>query len=95
MNVAEAREIQRQKMSQLRQRSYEDLCRLLRSENIEWEEILGASGQRYQLKSYALWDDQRGGDLRVWVDIDDGGWRSVCPLTDNFIMAPDGSFVGE
>jgi hypothetical protein len=27
--------------------------------------------------------------------IDDGGWRSFAPLADDFIVAPDGSFVGE
>ena len=27
--------------------------------------------------------------------IDDGGLRAFAPLSDDFIMAPDGSFVGE
>jgi hypothetical protein len=27
--------------------------------------------------------------------IDDYGWRAFVPLTDDFIMAPNGSFVGE
>jgi hypothetical protein len=29
------------------------------------------------------------------VSIDDGGWRAFLPWTDSFIIAPDGSFVGE
>jgi hypothetical protein len=44
----------------------------------------------------ALWDEGRpGGNLRVMVSIDDGGWRAFKPLTEDFIIAPDGSFVGE
>jgi len=29
------------------------------------------------------------------VSIDDGGWRAFFPTTESFIMAPNGSFVGE
>jgi hypothetical protein len=31
----------------------------------------------------------------VLVNVDDGGWRAVAPLTQTFIRAPDGLFVGE
>jgi hypothetical protein len=31
----------------------------------------------------------------VIVAIDDGRWRAFSPLSVDFIMAPDGSFVGE
>jgi hypothetical protein len=27
--------------------------------------------------------------------IDDGGWRAFIPLSADFIMAPEGRFVGE
>jgi len=34
--------------------------------------------------------------MRVFISIDDGGWqRIICPITDDFIIAPDGSFIGE
>ena len=29
------------------------------------------------------------------VHVDDGGLRAFVPLTEDFIMAPDGSFIGE
>jgi hypothetical protein len=32
---------------------------------------------------------------KVAISIDDGGWRAFVPLTDAFIMASNGSFVGE
>jgi len=35
------------------------------------------------------------GDVRVLVAVDDGGMYAFKPLTDSFILAPDGSFVGE
>lgn len=35
------------------------------------------------------------GAIRVIGSIDDGGWRAFRPLSDDFIRAPDGTFVGE
>jgi len=34
-----------------------------------------------------------GEDVRLIVAADDGGWRAYKPLTDGFIMRPDGSVV--
>jgi hypothetical protein len=31
----------------------------------------------------------------VIVNVDDGGFRAFVPLTADFIVGPDGSFVGE
>ena len=43
-----------------------------------------------------LWDDPgEHRNLRVMVSVDDGGWRSFAPLSDDFIVAPDGTFIGE
>jgi len=42
-----------------------------------------------------FWDSKKGGDIRVMVAADDGGLRSFIPQTYDFIMAPDGSFIGE
>ena len=42
-----------------------------------------------------MWDRGKEGDLRVLVMIDDGGWHAHGPLVEDFIIAPDGSFVGE
>jgi hypothetical protein len=55
----------------------------------------GESGTRYQAEIEVVWDDKRDGNLRVFAAIDDGGWRAFAPLTNSFIVAPDGSFVGE
>jgi len=52
-------------------------------------------GKTYQLEVEAFWDNRKGGDVRVIVSADDGGLRAFVPVTDDFIKAPDGSFVGE
>ena len=57
--------------------------------------MVGPLGVRYQLELDAVWDRDEGGPVRVMAAIDDAGWRAFLPLTDDFIKAPDGSFVGE
>ena len=58
-------------------------------------EVDGPSGHRYSIETSVFWDGAKDRDLRVIVAIDDGGWRAYAPMTDDFIMSPDGSFVGE
>jgi hypothetical protein len=57
--------------------------------------VTGESGTWYQGEVQVLWDDKPDGAIRVIASIDDGGWRAFVPLTADFILAPDGSFVGE
>lgn len=49
----------------------------------------------YQGEVQVFWDDKPNGAIRVMASIDDGGWRAFVPLTADFILAPDGTFVGE
>lgn len=51
----------------------------------------GADGRTYQIEIEAEWDDQPGGAVRVVGAIDDGSFRPFLPLSDEFIVAPDGS----
>jgi hypothetical protein len=78
----------------LRSCSYSELVeRLLdRQESLV---VAAASGVGYQIEFQAFWDDASSGNLRVLGAIDDGGWRAFAPLSEDFIVAPDGSFVGE
>lgn len=57
--------------------------------------VHGPSGAEYQVEIEALWDDEAGKNLRVLGSIDDGGFRGLVPLCDDFIITPEGSFVGE
>ena len=58
-------------------------------------EVNGPDGMKYQIEVQAVWDSKKGGDIRVIAAVDGGEVSAFRPLTDDFIMAPDGSFVGE
>lgn len=53
------------------------------------------SGNKYQIEIQFFWDGDEDGDIRVLGAVDDSGWRAFMPLTDCFIMSPDGNFVDE
>lgn len=93
MNEIEARSILGQELSRYRQRSYSDLLSLV--DRIETLEYASPSGVTYQIEMQVFFDDQSRGTLHIIGAIDDGRWRAFKPLCDDFIMAPDGSFVGE
>lgn len=95
MDKVEAREIVAAEIAALRRRPYPELRRLADPANVETREVSGRSGTKYQLVIEAAWDDTARRHVRVIVAIDDGGWRALLPLADDFIIAPDGSFVGE
>ena len=59
------------------------------------KEVTGHSGTVYQLEFQAVWDGKKDGNLRIIGAIDDGGLRAFIRLTEDFILTPDGSFVGE
>jgi hypothetical protein len=93
MDKKEAQQLLKGRVNQLRAISYHDLLGLLDKETVIAVE--GVSGRRYSIETSVFWDGAKDRDLRVIVAIDDGGWRAYAPMTDDFIMAPDGSFVGE
>ncbi|MEA2445587.1 MAG: hypothetical protein QOJ12_2879 [Thermoleophilales bacterium] len=94
MDIAEASKVAEARLRQLRGLTYSRLA-------AEWldrprsEYATAPSGRRYQLEIEAVWDDRPNANLRVWVLVDDGGSSATRPLHRDFIVAPDGSFVGE
>ncbi len=93
MNTREARRILSDVISDLRKLSYEELLQFRYEPDAR--EMIGDSGAWYQLEIIVFIDDPKLQTLRVSVGIDDGGWRALVPVTDSFIIAPDGSFVDE
>jgi hypothetical protein len=89
----EAKAILDQELSRYRRRSYSELLSLL--DRIETFERVSPSGVTYQIEMQVFFDDESQRTLRVMGAIDDGGWRALKPMCGDFIMAPDGSFVGE
>jgi hypothetical protein len=94
MDKDEARRILDRRMTELRNEPYERL-------KSHWlhqpdcEQITADSGAEYQVEIEAFWDDASAGHLPLVASIDDGGWRALVPITAGFIVAPDGSFIGE
>ncbi|MEE8549507.1 MAG: hypothetical protein V3S74_08535 [Alphaproteobacteria bacterium] len=93
MDKKEARAVLAERLARYRTWPYAELEKLLG--DVEVYETDGPSGVTYQLEFQAHLDDKESGDLRVMGCIDDGGWRVYFPLTDDFIMRRDGTFVDE
>ena len=93
MDSHEARTVLGEAICRYRAMTYEELQRLLKEQDCFGTRR--ASGVAYQIAVEAVWDNKPGGNLRVLVHVDDGGLRAFVPLTEDFIMAPDGSFIGE
>jgi hypothetical protein len=74
-----------------REFSYSYLAALIG--RVETIKRIGEDGKTYQLEIQAFWDGKKDADVRLMVAADDGGWRALKPLTGDFIMRSDGSFV--
>lgn len=93
MDRWEACELLRRSLGECRKSAYADLAARVGAE--EHATVVGASGTAYQIETMVFWDNEPGGNVRVVVAIDDGGWRAWRPLNESLIMTPDGSSVGE
>lgn len=88
MERAEAKRVLRDELRRYRKRSYRELQALLAEPEVFT--VTGASGAEYQIEVQAVWDDRPGGRLRVLGSIDDGGLRAYAPLSDDFLVDPEG-----
>jgi hypothetical protein len=93
MNKPEARMLLNQHMEHFRRLSYAELVAFLGEPQVD--ELIGPSGTHYIVEVEVFWDSQVDGEIRVLGAIDDGGWRAFMPLSTDFVVAPDGRFVGE
>jgi hypothetical protein len=95
MDRSEATAILEDALNEIRLLPYTDIVGRYRDEQ-QVLQVTGASGAEYQIEVEAFWDDpRRPGNLRVMASIDDGGWSAFAPITRDFIIAADGSFMGE
>jgi hypothetical protein len=93
VNQQEAKSLLRESLARYRNYTYAELQSIVGK--IETDQVKGESGAQYQVEIQVMWDADPQRNIRVIGSIDDGGWRAFLPLSDSFIMAPDGSFVGE
>jgi len=92
MDKREAKELLDSELGKYRTRPYEELLPLRGEPDVY--SFVGPSGKRYQVEVQAFWDSGRPGNLRVMASIDDGGLSAFRPLCKDFIIAPDGTFIG-
>ena len=94
MNDEEAKMVLDDVAAEVRSQPYRTLVARYLHESDE-RTVVAESGVQYQVEVQAFWDGSQPGNLRVIIAIDDGGWRAFSPLSTDFIVASDGSFVGE
>ena len=95
MNRGEAQSILSECLSGYRERSYSELAACVSENRVETKEIVAPSGARYQVEIVFVWDDKQKANVRVIGSIDDGGIRALVPVSDDFIVSPQGCFIGE
>ncbi len=76
-----------------RAKSYAELRGLIGQ--IDAHEVANPDGPDFQVEFEAFWDHRPDGNICVLGSVDDGRWSAFSPLCNSFIVAPDGSFVGE
>jgi hypothetical protein len=93
MDKREARDMLRTQLAPWRQKTYSELSNHVgQSQRFE---LVGPSGTWYQGTVQVFWDAEPQGSIRVIAAIDDGGRRSFIPMTDDFIVSSDGTFIDE
>ena len=96
MDKTEAHSILAEHLARYRTRSYAELASWVRDGRVDTPEAVGKSGEHYQIEIQFFWDDKPDRDVRVIGSVSDGrGIRAFVPLTDSFILSPEGRFVGE
>ena len=93
MNRDEARALLAAHLAGYRPYPHSRLAELVGS--VETADVRGADGTVYQLEVEFFWDNKKKGDIRVLAAIDGGPISSLRPMTDDFIKAADGTYVGE
>ena len=91
--AAGARKIMDTRIHRLRTLPYAELIGYLEPVALE---VRAPSGRIFQIEIEAVWDDRKRQHLRVLVYMDDGTGMRLKPfLGSDFIVAPDGRFIGE
>jgi len=93
MDERVARRLLDREIERLRVLSYHELVAMI--DHPTHEDVLGSDDRTWLLEVNVHWDDKPGGDVHVFVMVDDGGRGFWHPRSDDFIKAPNGELVGE
>jgi len=94
MNKQEARRIAENKLLTYKNVPYPELRALAEKGFSEIIEKIGKSGRRYQLEVEVQFVDKENGDLKVSVNVDDGGLRAFVPVCQDLVIHSDGTLSG-
>ena len=93
VDTNEACSVLRAHLTRYEECSYPELRELLG--RVEHADVAGPSGMVYRIDVHAIWSDREGGDLWVMARIEDPDRPASRPLTDSFLMRPDGTLASE
>ena len=91
VDTNEASSVLHAHLTRYKERSYPELRDLLG--RVEHADVAGPSGMVYRIDVHAIWSDREGGDLWVMAMIEDKDRPASRPLTDSFVMRPDGTLA--
>jgi len=93
MDKVIAQKLREKELEILKARSYQSLCELIGKPLSRI--AVGPDGKDYNVEIQVFWDEKPSGNVRVIVNVDDGGWRAFFPKSDSFIMSPNSEIVGD
>ena len=93
MDKGEARMIAERDLKVYRDMTYENI----RSEigSAESFERVSELGEPYQIEFEFFYDNHREGNIRVTAAVSYSGWTEFFPVSNDFIIAPNGEYIGE
>ena len=98
MNKEIANKLLNEWITNLRLKDYDYLFGFMGSENIFADEIVGPDGQIYLRELLVYYDDKKTKNLRVAASIFQNPTTFFCfsdQVQDDFILSPEGKFIGE
>jgi hypothetical protein len=93
MDKAEARRIADKDLVFYRALGYEQIAAKIGSQ--ENFDRVSESGEPYQIEFDFFYDDSESKNIRVCGIVSYSGWTDFFPVSSDFIIAPEGYFVGE
>ncbi len=89
----EARKVVEKELNRYRKLPYQELLKNLN--NSEGCEVKTENGEIYQIEVEVFYDDFKKKSIRVMGSASYNAWTDFSPICSDFIMATDGSFIGE
>ena len=93
MDKTRARAIAENELQFYREMTYEAISAKIGEQ--EGFERITEEGEAYQIEFDFFFDDNKSGNIRVAGIVGYSGWTNFFPVSSDFIIAPNGEFIGE